>query len=93
MGKLDTVVGDLRAEFSNTVKLLETSFDKLKAENTGPKDELKLVKTEFENSTTKMAELETKLQEVQGDSIANEQYTRKKCAYIWIERRMRVRTV
>ena len=93
MGKLDTVVGDLRAEFSNTVKLLQTSFDKLKAENAGPKDELKLVKTEFENSTTKMAELETKLQEVQGDSIANEQYTRKKCAYIWIERRMRVRTV
>ena len=27
MAKLDAVVGDLRAEFSNTVKLLETSLD------------------------------------------------------------------
>ena len=31
VAKLDTVVGNLRAEFSNTVNLLETSFDKPKA--------------------------------------------------------------
>ena len=69
VAKLDTVVGDLRAEFSNTVKLLETSFDKLKAENAGLRDELKLVKADVENKTTKMAELKTKLQEVQGHTI------------------------
>ena len=45
VAKLDTVVGDLRAEFSNTIKLLETSFDKLKTETAGLKDELKLVQT------------------------------------------------
>ena len=50
------------------MKLLETNFDKLKAENAGLKDELKLVKTEVENNTTKMAQLETKLQELQGHS-------------------------
>ena len=51
--------------------MLETSFDKLKAENAEQKDELKLVKTDVENNTTKTAELETKLQEVQGHLIIN----------------------
>ena len=33
------------------------------------------MKTEIENNTTNMEELETKLQEVRAYSIANEQYT------------------
>ena len=78
VAKLDTVVVELRAEFSNKVKVLESRFDELKTENTGLKDELKLVKTQVENNTTKMAKLETKLQEVQGHSIASEQYSKKK---------------
>ena len=31
--KLDSVVGELRTAFTNTVKVLEASFDKLKTEN------------------------------------------------------------
>ena len=39
--------------------------------------ELKLVKTEVVNNSTKLSKLETKIQEVQEHSIANEQYRRK----------------
>ena len=38
------------------------------------------MKTEIENNTTKMAALETKLQEVRAHSIANEQYTYTICS-------------
>ena len=94
VAKLDTVVAELRAEFSNTVKVLESSFDDLKTENTGLRDELKLVKTQVENNTTKMAKLEIKLQEVQGHSIANEQYSMKKKMCVYLDcTKMRARTV
>ena len=78
MTKLDSVVGELRTEFTNTVKVLEASFDKLKTENDELREELKVIKTEVNNNNTKLAKLETKLQEVQGHSIANEQYSRKR---------------
>ena len=71
--KLDSVVGELRAEFTNTVKVLEASFDKLKTENDELREELKVIKTEVNNNNTKLAKLEITLQEVQGHSIANEQ--------------------
>ena len=76
--KLDSVVGELRAEFTNTVKILEDRFDKLKTENNELREELKVIKTEVDNNNTKFAKLEAKLQEVQGHSIANEQYSRRR---------------
>ena len=71
VAKLDTVVGELRVEFANTFKILESSFDNLKAENAELKVELKPVKTEVVNNFTKLAKLENKILEVQGHSIAN----------------------
>ena len=62
--------------FGDSVK--EASFDKLKTENDELREELKVIKTEVDNNNTKLAKLETKLQEVQGHAIANEQYSRKR---------------
>ena len=78
MSKLDTVVGELRAELVNTVQLLEGNFNKLQTRNDELNEEMKQVKTELSNNTIKITELEQKLQDVQGHSIANEQYSRKK---------------
>ena len=50
---LDSVVGELRAKFTNTVKVLEASFDKLKTENDDLRKELKVIKTEVNNNNTK----------------------------------------
>ena len=87
VAKLDSVVGELRAEFTNAVKVLEARFDKLKTENDELRDELKVIKTEVDNNSTKFAKLEAKLQEVQGHSIANEQCEYSDCV------KMQVRTV
>ena len=76
--KLDSVVGELRAEFTNTVKVLEATSDKLKTENDELREELKVIKTEVNNNNTKLATLEITLQKVQGHSIANEQYSRRR---------------
>ena len=51
--KLDSVVGELRAEFTNTVKVLEASFDKLKTENNELREELKVIKTQHQVGKTR----------------------------------------
>ena len=75
---LSTCEAEYMALAAATVKVLEASFDKLKTENDELREELKVIKTEVDNNNTKLAKLETKLQEVQGHYIANEQYSRKR---------------
>ena len=60
------------------MRLLEKCFELLKAENIGLKEELKIVKAEAKSNTSTIADMEAKLKEIQGYSIANERYSRRK---------------